>query len=268
MKNFTLLCLLSMVVSGCSCHTVEPGERSVLVDWGKLKEPALGEGFQQACWGCVFNDVSIRQQKHEFDAPCFSSDLQQVNIKVAIIYRIPESQVIRVFREYKGEPFDTLIAPRAQESVKEATASRTAETIVKHREQVKMETLEALRKKVGDVLVIEDLIIENIALSAQLATAIEQKMVQEQEASKAKFTKMKAEIDADIAVTKARGEADSSLLKAEAEAKSIKIRGDALRSSPGVVELQLIEKWNGVSPTIVAGAGSGTNIMLPMKDGK
>lgn len=263
MKNYILLCLSLLITSGCSCHTVEPGERSVLVNWGKVQEPVLSEGFQTSCIGCDFNDVSIRTQKKELKIDCFSSDLQQVDLEVAVLYRIPEGKVIEVFRQYHGEPFDVLVAPRAQESIKEATASRSAEHIVKDREAVKREAKAALEKKVGEILVIEDLIIVNVKLSPQLSQAIELKMVQEQEAAKAKFTKIKAEIDADIVTTKARGEADAAMLKAETEAKAIKIRGDALRQNPSVIELQLIEKWNGVSPQIVSGSAQGVSLLLP-----
>lgn len=263
MKNWLVgLMFAGMVVSGCTCFTVEPGNRGVLVDWGKVKEPALGEGFDTACWGCDIHQISIRQQKKEVEASCFSSDLQTVKIKLAILFRVPEAKVIWVFREFHGDPFDAMIAPRAHEAIKEATASRSAETIVKQREVVKAETLEHLRKKVGDTLVIDDLVIENIDLSNELEKAIESKMVREQEANKAKYTKQLAEIDAEIAITKARGEADSFVLKAKGEAEAIRIRGDALAKNPSVIQLQLIEKWNGVSPTIV-GASSGTQILMP-----
>ena len=165
MRNLVWLFALASV-SGCSCHTTEPGERSVLVVWGKLQEPALGEGFHTATFGSDYTDVSIRTQKHEFNAECFSSDLQNVQMSLAVLYRIPEGKVIDVFRQYHGEPFDVLIAPRAQEAIKEATASRSAEHIVKDREKVKAEALDALKAKVGDVLIVEDLIIVDVKLSA------------------------------------------------------------------------------------------------------
>lgn len=262
-KLIYMLFAAAATLTGCTCYTVEPGNRGVLVDWGQVKEPALKEGFGTTCWGCDVHEISIRQKKAELNAPCFSSDLQNVGIKIAVLYRVPEANVISVFREYKGEPFDLLVGPRAQEAIKEATASRTAEQIVKQREGVKAETLAALRKKVGDTIVIDDLVIENIDLSKQLEAAIEAKMVQEQEAAKAKFTKQKAEIDAEIAIARARGEADAALLKAEGEAKAIRIRGDALSKNPSVIELQLIEKWNGVSPQIVSGQSGGLQLVLP-----
>jgi len=56
-------------------------------------------------------------------AECYSSDLQQVKMEVNILYRIPEQSVVRIFQEYAGDPFDSLIAPRVQEALKEVAAA-------------------------------------------------------------------------------------------------------------------------------------------------
>lgn len=131
---------------------------------------------------------------------------------------------------------------------------QSAEQIVKKREDVKAKTLEAARTKVGDLLVIEDVVIQNVALSKELETAIEAKMVQEQEAAKAKFTQAKAEIEAQTAVIRAKGEAEA-----------IRVRGRAVQDNPGLVQLQIVEKWNGISPLVIGGSGgSGANILLPI----
>jgi prohibitin 2 len=148
------------------------------------------------------------------------------------------------------------VAPRVQEALKEVTAMMSAEQIAKQREVVKTKTLALAREKIGTILTIEDLVIENISLSAELEHAIEQKMVQEQEAAKAKFIQQKAEIEAQTAIVRARGEAES-----------IRIRGEALRETPKFIELQLVEKWDGKSPLVV-GQGSGASLLLPMAGNK
>ena len=104
------------------------------------------------------------------------------------------------------------------------------------------------------MLVIEDLVIQDVSLSKELESAIEAKMVQEQEAAKAKFIQQKAEIEANTAIIKAKGEAEA-----------IRVRGRALQESPGLVQLQIVEKWNGVSPLVIGAGGSGANILLPIK---
>ena len=107
---------------------------------------------------------------------------------------------MQIYQGYAGDPFDSLIAPRVQEAMKEVTALESAEQIVKNREVIKSKALLAARAKIGDMLFVEDVVIQNIDLSHELETAIEAKMVQEQEAAKAKFTQQKAQIEADTVV--------------------------------------------------------------------
>ena len=127
---------------------------------------------------------------------------------------------------------------------------------MKKRDLIKTKALELARKKIGNILFLEDLVIKNINLSKELESAIEQKMVQEQEAAKAKFTQQKAEIEAKTAIIRAKGEAEA-----------ISVRGRAIRENPAVIDLQLLEKWNGITPLVVGG-GKGTNILLPLNERK
>ncbi len=261
---FAMVAAVTSMATGCGYSIVDPGNRGVVVDWGNVKEPALSEGFHFYCVfpGCHMTEVSVRQQRQEIEAACSTSDMQEVILKVAILYRIPESSVTKVFRDYHGEPFESLILSQAQESIKDATTTRSAELVVKQRLAVKTEALASLRKNVGDIIIIEDLIVTDVVLSKMLTASIESKMVQEQEAEKAKFTKQKAEIDTEMAVAVAQGEATATLARAGAEAESIRIRGKALSENPSVIQLQLVERWNGVSPQVVTGGG-GLNIVLP-----
>jgi prohibitin 2 len=163
---------------------------------------------------------------------------------------------VKIFRDYYGDPFDSLVSPRVSEALKEVTALQSAEQIVKKREEIKGKTVAGSRTKIGDLLIVEDVVIQNVALSKELETAIEAKMVQEQEAAKAKFTQAKAEIEAQTAVIRAKGEAEA-----------IRVRGRAVQDNPGLVQLQIVEKWNGISPLVV-GNGTGANILLPIGNHK
>lgn len=253
MKNL-VLAFVVVSISGCACYVVDPGNRGVLVNMGSVSPVVLPEGMGgKTPWQSV-EEISVRQQTSGLKAQCFSSDLQQVNMDIKVLYRVPETSVIRVFKDYAGNPFESLVAPRVQEALKEITADRTAEQIVKTREEIKVKSLALAKLKVGDLLFVEDLVIENIDLSKDLEDAIEAKMVQQQEAAKAQFTQQKAEIEAATAV-----------IKADGEAKAIRIRGQALRETPGYIDLQIVEKWDGKSPLVVGG-GQGANILLPMTE--
>jgi len=251
-----LLIIIAVIVSSTSSYVVQPGFRGVEVTLGKVSPVFKGEGFG---WKTPFVThivpVSIRQQTRELTADCYSSDLQQVKTELRVLYRVPETSVVRIYQQFAGDPFDSLVAPRVQEALKEVTALQSAEQIVKNREQIKIKTLESAQAKVGDILVIVDVVIQNIDLTKELETAIESKMVQEQEAAKAKFTQQKAQIEADTAVIKAKGDAES-----------IHIRGEALKQTPAFIDLQIVEKWDGKSPLVIGGNGTGASILLPMVD--
>ena len=199
------------------------------------------------------HEVTVRQETKEVVAECYSTDMQQVKAKIKVLYRIPEDSVVEIYRRYSGDMFNSLVAPRVQEAFKEFTAGSTATDIVHNREQIKVNTLELTRKKIGGTVTIEDVVLENIDLSDQLEKAIEAKMVKQQEQEQAVFVQNKAKVDAATALIIATGEANA-----------IRVRGQAIRENPALISLQIAEKWNGVAPLVVSGDGGGANILLPL----
>jgi prohibitin 2 len=254
----TVIVILVLVIAASQAtYVVEPGTRGVMVTLGKVSPAALPEGFgTKAPFISHVLPVLVRQQTRDLPAECYSSDLQQVNMQLRVLFRIPEASVVRIYQDFAGDPFDSLVAPRVQEALKEVTALQSAEQIVRQRETIKNRALEAARAKIDSLLIIEDIVLEDITLSRELESAIESKMVQEQEAAKARFTQQKAQIEADTAIIRAKGEAEA-----------IRIRGQALQDTPGLIQLQIVEKWDGRSPLVIGSGGdegSGTNFILPL----
>ena len=252
-----ILVFVVVLLASSATFVVQPGFRGVVVTLGKVSPQFKPEGFgfkQPFITHIV--PLSIRQQTRPMPAECYSSDLQQVKMEVHVLYRVPEHSVVKIFQDFAGEPFDSLIAPRVQEALKEVAATQSAEQIVKNREQVKTTALELARRKIGtNFLDVVDLVLYNLALSPELAAAIEMKMVQEQEAAKAKFTQLKAQIEADTAIIRAKGEAEA-----------IQVRGTALRANPDFIKLQILQNWNGRSPLVVGAGGSGANLLLSLDE--
>ena len=246
-----------LIIAGASAsYVVEPGHRGVEVTLGRVSPVFKPEGFGfKLPFITLVAPQLIRQQTAQMRADCYSSDLQQVKIDVRVLYRVPEASVVSVFRDFTGEPFESLIKPRVAEALNEITAQRTAEVIVQKREEIKSRALETARRKVGAVLIIEDVVLENINLTKSLENAIEAKMVQEQEAARARFAQQQVEIEANTVVIKAKGEAES-----------INLRGKALRENPSVLELQIVERWDGYTPLVVGSGATGARMVLPLGD--
>jgi prohibitin 2 len=259
LAGVAIIIFIVLVAASSGTYVVEPGYRGVQVTMGKVSPVFKPEGFgTKTPFVTTIVPVMIRQQTRELHAACYSADLQQVNMELRVLYRIPEASAVTIYQNYAGDPFDSLIAPRAQEALKEVSAMQSAEQIVKNREEIKTKALAGARQKVGSILVIEDLVIQNIDLTKELETAIEAKMVQEQEAAKAKFTQQKAQIEADTVVIKAKGDAES-----------IRIRGEALKQTPAFIDLQIVEKWDGRTPLVInggTGTGGSASILLPLGD--
>jgi prohibitin 2 len=254
--GIALLVFVAIALASSGAYVVQPGFRGIAVTLGKVSPEFKPEGFGiKQPFVTRILQMSVRQQTRPMPAECYSSDLQQVKMEVHVLYRVPERSVVKIFQEYAGEPFDNLIAPRVQEALKEVAASMSAEQIVKKREDVKIKALELARTKIGtNFLEVVDLVLYNLTLSPELEQAIELKMVQEQEAEKAKFTQLKAQIEADTAVIRAKGEAEA-----------IQVRGQALRDNPDFIRLQILQNWNGRSPLVV-GAEGGANVLISLDE--
>ncbi len=247
-----LLVFVAVIMASSGTYVVQPGYRGVEVTLGKVSPAFKPDGFGlKMPLVTTIHPVSIRQQTAEDTAECYSSDLQQVRVKLKVLFRIPEASVVKLFQDYFGEPFESLVAPRVQEALKEVAALQSAEQIVKNREQIKSRALELTRQKIGSLLVVEDIVVQDITLTKELESAIEAKMVQEQEAAKSKYFQQRVQIEADTAVIQAKGEAES-----------IRIRGKALKESPALVDLNIVEKWDGITPLVIGGDGGGLVFQL------
>ena len=251
-----VLIFILIIVGATTSFVVEPGTRGIKVTLGKTSDQFLKEGFGfKTPFITRIVAVNIRQKTEPVRAECFSSDLQQVILDLRVLYRVPEASVVQIYKQFAGDPFDSLIAPRVQEALKEVTALQTAELIVKNREDIKQKALVATRHKIGEMLIVEDIVIRSIDLSAELERAIEGKMVAEQQAAQARFTQLQTQVEAETAVIKARGEGEA-----------IKARGEALKQNPAFLRLQIVERWNGKSPLVVPADvnNTGAALLLPL----
>ncbi len=135
-------------------------------------------------------------------------------------------------------------------------------------------------------LILVDFVLRNISFSEEYAASVEAKQVAEQLAQQAAFVveqrrqeaeqaRQVAQGQADAAVIAAQGqaqaliiqvqaEAEARLIEAEAEAEALRLLGAALADSPGVLQLQYIEK---LSPNITVMLLPNDNpFLLPLPD--
>ncbi len=246
-----LVCLLPIFLLA-SCHQNEPMQRSIEVRFGKTDNIVYKEGMY--FYNPIAVDIlkiSIANQSIEKEVNVYSSDLQPVKTKIRIQYEIPEASVKNILVNFNGNVVDIFVIPKVIEALKEITSTKTAENIVKQRDDIKKRVLELSKQKLNNLVNLTDVVIEDTELSDSLEKAIESKMIQEQEAEKSKFLQEQAKIDA-----------QTKIIRAQAEAKSAEILGKAVSDNPKIIQLEMIKKWDGQMPQVVDGNNS---LMLNLK---
>jgi prohibitin 2 len=236
--------------------TVETGDVGVVTNFGKVTGTVLDSGWHVVGPVDHVTDVSIRTITTQTDADCFSSDLQEVKITLAAQTRITKENASKIYQNY-GIEYMSQAMPKVLDAIKAETAKYEAAEIIANRDKIRSETLKAASARLQDFVEVQDLSIVNVSFSDDYEKAIEAKQVAQQRAEQAKYELQQAQIEADKKVASAKGEAEA-----------IQIRGDALAKNPEVINLELINKWDGKAPDTLVTGGSGgsaaTSIILPI----
>ncbi len=233
--------------------TVPTGNVGVITNFGKITGEVLDSGWHIVGPVDHVTEISIRTITTQTEATCFSSDLQAVNITLAVQTHITKENATNIFKNY-GTEYMSQASPKILDALKAETAKYEAAQIIANRDKIRSEALKAAQERLSGFVEIEDLSIVNVAFSDEYTRAIEAKQVAQQRAEQAKYELQQAEVEADKKVASARGEAEA-----------IQIRGDALAKNPSVIELELINKWDGKAPdSLVANGTSATSIILPL----
>jgi len=248
--------------------TVSPGTVGVPITFGEVGA-AWNPGLHLK-WPMITSVVEMptRLLKHAVTAPAASKDLQVVTAEVAVPFSLLPSagpQVYQILGSVDALQA-SIIDPGVMESVKAITALFTAEELVTQREavktkieeQVKTYVREALsQKKLPGAIEIGEVAITHFDFSPDFNNSIEQKVKAEQDALRAENEKKQkvtqAEAIRDSVKAEADGEAYSIEVRSKAEAAAIQRKADALRANANLVELNAVDKWNGVLPQYMAG---------------
>lgn len=229
---------------------INPGERGILLQLGTVQglyEPGLH--FQLP----IVNNVvviDVRTQKSEDTVDAASKDLQYIEGTIALNYHADPANVDKLYQQVGTEFADRIISPAIQESVKSVTAQFTAEELITKRPAVKEELLVKLRERLDNYyIVVDDVSIVNFNFSEEFNNSIEAKQTAVQNALKAENDLKRIEI-----------EAKQKIETAKAEAESIRIQGEALKENAGLVQLKMVEKWNGQLPYYAGGENQIINL--------
>lgn len=238
---------------------IGPGQRGVIVQFGKVSDKVMGEGlnFKLLIRDSVVK-MSVQTQTIQFDNKsskgddtegssmfCATKDLQDVQIAVIVNYHLDATKVNKTYQQYGSTYQANIIEPIIREVIKSQAALYTAEELVTKRAEFSDKVSAMLTEKIGSKdSIFERLNITNFQFSESFSKAIEAKVTAEQNALAAKNKLEQVKFEADQRIAEAKGEAEA-----------IKIQASAIQTQGGkeYVSLKWVEKWNGVLPTTVLG---------------
>ncbi len=232
--------LIVLILGFGSFRVIDAGERGLVLRLGEIQrimEPGLN--FKTPFIERVVK-LEVRTTKQEVEASAASNDLQIVTSNVAIQYNLIPEEIGELYEEIGTSYRSRIIDPAIQDSIKATTAKFTAEELVTKRAIASEEMEVLLRERLLEAhIAVTNVDIVNFDFSPAFNEAIEQKVTAEQDALREENKLKQVEF-----------EAQQRIERATAEAEAIRIQAQAINSQGGAdyVQLQAIEKWDGILP--------------------
>ncbi|MBQ1412236.1 MAG: prohibitin family protein [Clostridia bacterium] len=243
----TAAVLAALMIIGNSVTIIDAGHTGVINTLGRVSENVLQEGLHvKIPFVQRIIKMDNRIVKLEVETEAFSKDLQTVQTRLAINYRVAKDKSYAIYKNVGSDYETVLVTPAVNEVLKAITAKYTAEESVANRSLISQGLITELNNKLNrNGIYVEDVNIINFEFSEAYIAAIEEKQVAEQRLLKAKTEKEEA-------IVKAEAEAETLRIQSEAQAKANDILSDSL--SKNLIEYEKIQKWNGELPKVTDGS--------------
>lgn len=238
--SLVVIGVMALALFFSSFGTVPTGKVGLRTRFGAVTGDVIQPGFYLKTpfiSGVTQMDVQI--QREDADAEGASRNLQNVNSKISVNYRLNPGSAIKVYSSIGKDYADQFIRPAIQEVVKSVTAKYDAEELITKRQDVSDTMKAELTAKMAPLgIEIVTINILNFDFSQGFNQSIEAKVTAEQDALAAQNKLKQVEFEAQQAVAEAKGKAEA-----------LTIEGQAIQANPTVVQLRALEKWNGILPT-------------------
>ena len=267
-KGIFALAIVAAMTALTGCEYVKPGEVGIKVN--KLgDDKGVGEvvGVGRVWTGInttLYTFPTFKQMKSYEDAFNFQmSDGTAIGYHVGVTYKVDPTKITTIFQTYRkgvDDITDTDLKQKiADVLIKQASRMTTDRFIDGGKTELLEWAVKSIQSELGRVgfLVISVSCMGKPFYPARLIDSINAKVTANQTTLQREQQVKQKEAEANMNRAQAAGEADAIRTRARAEADAIKLRGDALRENPGVMQLEAINKWNGTLPQYMT-AGTST----------
>ncbi len=263
MKKFLIAALMLGVLAVTGCAKIPAGHVGVkfnlYADDKGVQMKELGPGRYWLSWNEEIYKFPTFTQTYTWEgAEAFEfsdRDGTIVETDVGITYRVDPNSVTKIFQTYR-KGIDEITSVFLRNMIRDALVKRAgalpADKIYGEGKAALMDQVQAdviAQTKPLGIIVEKIYLTGSMRLPPNVREAINAKIKATQFAQQRENEVAAAKAEADKAIETARGESQSKILVAQGEAEAIRIKGDALRQNPNLVQLMWVEKWDGVMPT-------------------
>lgn len=283
MKNFGKIFLIAsisivvLILALCCITTVPTGYTGIVTTFGRVEPYTFDAGFHVKSPFQKVVKMDNRTQKAEESLQAFSSDIQQVDISIAVNYSIDQTTAEKLYKTVGEEYYSKILYPRLLENTKAVFSKYTAEKLVAFREKLSTEITELVVEDVNEFgITVSSISVQDIDFTDAFTNAVEAKQVAAQnkltaETEQAQLT-MQAQQEAERQVIKAQADAEQAKIAAQADLEVTKIQADAAEYAgqkeaaknkaisesltSELVRYYYIQQWDGKLPETVLGEGA------------
>lgn len=250
-----VICVIGFIFIPWSFHTVDQSEVAVVKSLGKIRNTRDAGTYFDFWVLNSYTKYSTKVQEVTLEDMAYSSDAQQMTLAIKFQYQIMPDKIKEITTQYGNlTTLEARITPTVRDKVKGVCSSLTAMEIIAQRETLSAKAFESVKEALGTgyYVNITSVAITNIDFSDQFETAVEEKMIAEQNA-------LKAEYENEAKVAKAEADAKAKLLEAEAQAEANKLLQNSITDK--TLKEKYLDKWDGKLPEVVA--GEDVSMILP-----
>lgn len=216
------LLVVGLASSGCAGTVVEPGHRGLLFDpkAGGLHHDILAPGYYRldSCflrWVCPrIDQFDVSYSTHKEEIQAASKEGLGMNLSVAVIYRPIVAELYELDTEIGPNYYEEVVGPEFRSAARGVFARHSYMDLQRQNEKIEDEIEADLRRRArGKHVEVASVTIEAIRYAPEIATAIQLKLIGEQEAARQKAMleadalRKKVEIETQAEQTRLRAEA-------------------------------------------------------------
>ncbi|MCR5809342.1 MAG: prohibitin family protein [Clostridiales bacterium] len=269
--------VIALILALCCITTVPTGYTGIVTTFGRVEPYTFEAGFHVKSPFQKVVKMDNRTQKAEEALQAFSSDIQQVDISIAVNYSIDQTTAEKLYKTVGEEYYSKILYPRLLENTKAVFSKYTAEKLVAFRERLSTEITDLVVEDVKEFgITVSSISVQDIDFTDAFTNAVEAKQVAAQnkltaETEQARLT-MQAEQEAARQVIKAQADAEQAKIAAQADLEVTKIQADAAEYAgqkeaaknkaisesltAELVRYYYIQQWDGKLPETVLGEGA------------